>query len=179
MNVPNILTAIRFLIIPAFVYYFFSGMRNGLQIATMLFVLAGLTDILDGFIARKYKLVTKLGIVLDPLADKSMLLTVLICITVKYHIPLWVIIIVGIKEILMIIGAIALLNEHDMVIPANRFGKISTIAFYIAILSMIFELPQSGVLLDAFLILTIVALIVYLNNFLSIRRQHKFNTAKK
>jgi cardiolipin synthase len=179
MNIPNVLTIIRFLLIPGFVYYFFSPMEYGIRIAIVIFVVAGLTDILDGFIARRYNLITRLGIVLDPLADKLMLLTVLISITLKNQIPFWIIIVVAIKETLLILGAITLFNDHDIVVPANRFGKVSTIAFYIAILAVAFELPYYQMFLDGFVLLTIVALVVYVNNYIEIRRQHKMDLIKK
>ncbi len=179
MNIPNALTIVRFLLIPGFVYYFFSPMEYGVRIAIVIFVVAGLTDILDGFIARKYNLITRLGIVLDPLADKLMLLAVLISITLKNQIPFWIIVVVAFKETLLILGAITLFNDHDIVVPANRFGKISTIAFYIAILAVAFELPYSQVFLDGFVLLTIVALVVYVNNYISIRHQHKMDPIKK
>lgn len=179
MNIPNALTIIRFLLIPGFVYYFFSPMEYGIRIAIVIFVVAGLTDILDGFIARRYNLITRLGIVLDPLADKLMLLTVLISITLKNQIPFWIIVVVAIKETLLILGAITLFNDHDIVVPANRFGKVSTIAFYIAILAVAFDVPYSQVLLDGFVLLTIVALVVYVNNYINIRHQHKMDLIKK
>jgi cardiolipin synthase len=179
MNIPNALTIIRFLLIPGFVYFFFSPMEYGIRIAIVIFVIAGLTDILDGYIARRYNLITRLGIVLDPLADKLMLLTVLISITLKNQIPFWIIVVVAIKETLLILGAISLFNDHDIVVPANRFGKISTIAFYIAILAVAFELPYRQLLLDGFVVLTIVALVVYVNNYIAIRHQHKMDLIKK
>jgi cardiolipin synthase len=154
-------------------------MEYGIRIAIVIFVAAGLTDILDGYIARKYNLITRLGIVLDPLADKLMLITVLISITLKNQIPFWIIIVVAIKETLLILGAITLFNDHDIVVPANRFGKISTIAFYIAILAVAFELPFSQLLIDGFVLLTIVALVVYVNNYINIRHQHKMDLIKK
>lgn len=180
MNIPNILTVLRFLLIPAFVYYFFSAFENGIRIATGIFILAGLTDILDGYIARKYNLVTRLGIIMDPLADKLMLLTVLVSITVKHQIPLWIIFVVAAKEILMVLGAITLFNDHDIVVPANRFGKLSTIAFYIAVLTMTFRLPYSSFFMYVFVLATFLALIAYLNNYLSIKKKHRVvNPVKK
>ncbi|MGI6587052.1 MAG: CDP-alcohol phosphatidyltransferase family protein [Gracilibacteraceae bacterium] len=179
MNIPNALTIFRLVLIPGFVYYYFSSMGYGERIAMVLFAAAGLTDILDGFIARRCNLVTRLGTVLDPLADKLMLLTVLISITMKNQIPLWIIIVVAIKETLLVLGAITLFNQHDIVVPANRFGKLSTIAFYIAILSVAFEVPYSSVMLDGFVIITVLALVVYVNCYISIRRQKKMDVIKK
>ncbi len=179
MNIPNLLTIIRLLLIPGYVYYFFSTAENGIRIAIVIFVAAGLTDILDGYIARRYNLITRLGIVLDPLADKLMLLTVLISITIKNQIPFWIIVVVAVKETLLVLGAITLFNEHDIVVPANKFGKLSTIVFYIAILAVAFEIPYNQVILDIFVMVTIVALVVYVNNYVDIKRRHKVDLIKK
>lgn len=179
MNIPNALTIFRLALIPGFVFYYFSSVENGDTIAIILFAMAGLTDILDGYIARRYNLVTKLGTALDPIADKLMLLTVLVSITIKNQIPFWIIIIVAAKETLLILGAITLLNEHDAVIPANRFGKLSTIAFYIAIFAVAFDIPYSTVMLNGFVLTTILALVVYANCYINIRRQQKINLIKK
>ena len=173
MNIPNALTIFRLILIPGFVYYYFSSMSNGEKIAIALFAVAGLTDIFDGFIARRCNLITRLGTVLDPLADKLMLLTVLISITMKNQISFWVIIVVAIKETLLILGAITLFNDHDIVVPANRFGKLSTIAFYIAIIAVAFDIPYSKVMLDGFVAITILALVVYANCYISIKRQQR------
>lgn len=179
MNIPNVLSIIRLLLIPGFAYFFFSPMEHGVRIATVIFAAAGLTDILDGYIARRFNLVTRLGTMLDPLADKLMLLTVLLSVTIRNQVPFWVAIVVVIKETLMMLGAIILYNEHDIVVPANRFGKMSTFIFYIAILSVAFELPYSQALIDGFVLLTLVALVVYVNNYISIKRQHKMDIIKK
>lgn len=179
MNIPNVLSIIRLLMIPVYVYYFFSPAEYGIEAATIVFTAAGLTDILDGFIARKYNLVTRLGIVLDPLADKLMLLAVLVSITMKNQIPFWIIAVVAVKETLMMIGAITLFNDHDIVVPANKFGKMSTIAFYIAILAIAFDMPFGRVFLDGFVVVTIAALVVYVNNYINIRRRHKMDLIKK
>lgn len=179
MNIPNVLTIIRLLLIPGFVYYYFSPMEYGVRIAIVIFVAAGLTDILDGVIARKYNLVTRLGIVLDPLADKLMLLTVLISITLKNQIPLWIIIVVATKETILILGAITLFNDNDIVVPANWLGKFSTVTFYIAILAITFDIPYSQAMLDVFVLVTIVALVVYINNYINIRRQNRMDLIKK
>ena len=76
MNIPNLLTGIRFLLIPVFFLVFYSDMPNNITAATFVFILAGITDILDGYIARRYNMVTRWGIVFDPLADKLMLLPI-------------------------------------------------------------------------------------------------------
>ncbi len=141
MNIPNILTIIRLLLIPVFVIVFYSQIDNNILYATYIFLIAGFTDFLDGYIARRYNMITKWGTVLDPLADKLMQLTVLICFTSARYIPIWAIIVIGAKELLMIFGGLFLYYFFDRtVIPANKYGKIATLAFYIAILGIAFNI---------------------------------------
>jgi cardiolipin synthase (CMP-forming) len=179
MNIPNLITMVRFLLIPVFVYFFFSENQYSIEIAVAVFILSGITDTLDGYIARRYNQITKLGIVLDPLADKIMLITVLASVTISNNIPIWIIAVVAIKEILMIAGAISLYNERDIVIPANIFGKISTLLSYIAILAVLFELPYNRTILYSYIAMTTLSLFIYLNRFLVFKRQNQFDLIKK
>lgn len=179
MNIPNLLTMVRFLLIPVFVYFFFSQNQYSLEIAVAVFILSGITDTLDGYFARRLNQITKLGIVLDPLADKIMLVTVLASVTISNNIPIWIIAVVALKEILMIAGAISLYNERDIVIAANKFGKASTILSYIAILAVLFELPYNRTILYLYIVMTILALLTYLNRFLVFKRQNQFDLIKK
>lgn len=176
MNIPNILTTIRFFLIPIFVIVFYSSIENNVLYAALVFALAGITDVLDGYIARTYNLVTKWGAAMDPLADKLMQLTVLICFTSRSYLPIWVIIVVGIKEILMIVGGFFLYYfVNKTVIPANKYGKIATIAFYVAILSIAFNFPETINFLLVLLavILTLTAFINYLFGFKQVRKDSK------
>lgn len=176
MNIPNILTTLRFFLIPIFVLVFYSSIENNVLYASLVFALAGVTDVLDGYIARAYNLVTKWGVAMDPLADKLMQITVIICFTSKSYLPIWVIIVVGLKELLMIVGALFLYyNVDKTVIPANKFGKVATIAFYVAILSIAFNFPDSinFILVLAAVILTLTAFINYLLGFKAVRKESK------
>lgn len=168
MNIPNILTTLRFILIPLFIIVFYSSLQSNVLFATYIFILAGATDVLDGYIARSYNMVTKLGVVLDPLADKLMLITVLICFTTKEYIPIWIITVVGIKELLMIIGGLILYyNVDNTVIPANKYGKIATVSFYIGIIAIAFEINNviSYILITLAVSLTLLAFINYMINF--------------
>lgn len=134
MNIPNILTIFRIVLIPVFIFLFFSDFDNNLTWALIVFAVAGITDILDGFIARKYNLVSDLGKVLDPLADKLMLMTVLICLASMKLVPLWLLILMMIKEAVMVYGGIRLyFSKEQVIIPSNRYGKLATVSFYLAI----------------------------------------------
>jgi len=136
MNIPNFLTLTRFLLVLVFVVFFRSGSYIG---ALLAFLLAGITDILDGFIARKYHLETEWGKLLDPLADKFMIVTVLFFLYTKNLIPVSVILIILGKEILMVSGAIFLYKNRNVVVKSNIFGKAATVVFYMAIILTFFK----------------------------------------
>lgn len=165
MNIPNILTAVRLLLVPAFFIVFFSSIPDATFFALLIFLFAGLTDFLDGYIARKYNMVTKWGSILDPLADKLMSISVLTALTIKGIIPSWVLIVLGIKELLMICGA-AILYKKGAYVPAQIYGKVATVLFYISVLSLEF-LPRFWGLLFVYcaVISALFALYKYFNNF--------------
>ena len=101
MNLPNILSIFRMCLVPVFIAVFFSGHEYAHPIAACVYALAGITDVLDGIIARKFDLITKLGKVLDPLADKMMTITVFVCITSIGLIPWWTIALLFAKDALL------------------------------------------------------------------------------
>jgi len=145
-------------------------MENGLTISFVIVIVAGATDVIDGWIARRYNLITKVGIVLDPLADKLMLMTVVVSLTLKDILPIWILLIVAIKESLMIIGATVLHNKHDVVIPANKVGKTATIAFYVAILAIAFKVSFYMIFVIIFVLLTVISFTIYISNFRIIKK---------
>ncbi len=162
MNLPNFITALRFALIPLFIRIFFSSLEKSLLYSILIFILAGITDVLDGYIARKYNIVTKWGQIMDPLADKLMQLSVLVCFTIKRLIPMWVVIIYGIKEFLMIFGGIFLYTKKDkMVLPANLYGKAATVIFYFAILAIAFNSAYGRLLITVAILLTLYAFVQY------------------
>lgn len=127
--VPNILTICRFLLIPLIVFYIFSG---NYILAFIFFTISGITDIADGFIARKYSLVTNFGKLMDPLADKLTQVSTLASLSFTNIIPIWILIIVLSKEFIMICGA-SFLYGKDVVVYSKWYGKLATVLFYIAI----------------------------------------------
>ena len=138
MNLANILTAIRFFMVPFFGYYLYMQQYD---ISIVIFVLAGMTDVLDGYVARKFGEVTKWGKLADPLADKLMQITALIMLTVHKIIPGVFLIIMLIKELSMVVGSIKLYKKEHFVVSANWYGKFATVVFYIAIMiTMLFKI---------------------------------------
>lgn len=139
MNIPNILTALRFVLIPIFGYALYN---EHYLAAIILFTLGGITDILDGYIARKYNLVTSFGKLADPIADKLMQITALILMTMQELIPGVVLIVVVAKEIFMGLGSISLYKKH-IIISSSWYGKLATVVFYFAIImTIIFKMSD-------------------------------------
>ena len=174
-NVPNILSAFRILLVPVFAVVYFSANPSAHNLALSIFILASITDILDGTIARKYNLISKVGTVLDPLADKLMQLTALICLTIDALIPLWVTGMVLFLEFGMIIAGIYMyFREHSTVIPSNKFGKSATILFALAIFITILYPDSLGSLLLVILALTtkLMALATYIHNYYTKIKPH-------
>lgn len=132
--VPNILTIIRFLLIPFILFY---ATENNYIAVMIVLTISGITDILDGFIARKFNFITDFGRLVDPLADKCTQISVLVVLTVKNIIPLWIIIIVLTKELLCIIGATFVLCEKKLVTSSKWFRK--TCNSYILLSNYIFN----------------------------------------
>ncbi|NLY66203.1 MAG: CDP-diacylglycerol--glycerol-3-phosphate 3-phosphatidyltransferase [Tissierellia bacterium] len=178
MNIPNILTIIRILLVPLYLWVFYTVEQNRILYAGTIYILAGLTDVLDGYIARKYNMISKLGAALDPLADKLMTFAVLISFTSANLIPSWVLLILGMKEILMILGGIILyLFKEKRVLPSNKYGKIATVSFYAAILSIIFKISSPILIKLLFfttVILNLLAFTNYLKIFLSRNRENEY-----
>ena len=136
-TIPNVLTMIRLILIPVFVVLFFSGLRKA---ALSVFVAASLTDMLDGYLARKLNQITDFGKLFDPLADKVMVITALICQAVYGVFPWIAIIIVAAKELIMLLGGLFMLSR-DVVVYSNYVGKTAQV-FFIASLLLSFFHPS-------------------------------------
>jgi Phosphatidylglycerophosphate synthase len=177
LNVPNILTALRFVLIPVFAYFLCQG---DYPLSIFLFLLAGLTDVLDGFIARKYNLITSFGKLADPLADKLMQITALVILTfVQKFIPPIVLSVVIAKEVFMGIGSLVLYKQNDYVVSANWYGKVATVVFYFAIIMIIFraDSPYSRVFIVVAVLATLFAFFMYIRQYLQIKNNPSSNKA--
>ena len=130
INLPNILALIRLLLAPVVVWLIF---QERMITAMLVFLAACLTDLLDGYIARRYHLITQLGTFLDPMADKLMAVSVIIAFTVKEILPLAVTIVIFVKELLMLVGGVLAAKNNKAVLPSNLFGKIAAFIFNTAI----------------------------------------------
>lgn len=122
-NVPNLLSVIRIFLVPLFAYLF---MTDRVTAAVIVFIISGFTDVLDGYIARKYNYITNLGKFLDPLADKLTQFTAFICLYITQLVPLWMPVVYFIKELGTTIGALVVFRNRKKVVKSNIFGKLAT-----------------------------------------------------
>lgn len=166
-HIPNILTIFRFILIPFIVL----NLANDKYLAAfVIFTVSGLTDILDGFIARKFNFITNFGKLIDPLADKCTQIITLATLALKNIIPMWIIIIVILKEFIMVAGA-SFLYGKELVVSSKWYGKLATVLFYIAIVCSLFikefnfTFDFSLYIYYLALISTIFSLIMYIKAF--------------
>ena len=128
-HIPNALTVARIFLIPIIIYFIIT---NNYLLAILFLILSGLTDVLDGFIARKFNFISDFGKLIDPLADKLTQVSVLTSLALKGILPMWILVIVVIKEFFMIAGA-SFLYGKEMVVSSKWYGKLTTVLFYLAI----------------------------------------------
>ena len=151
---------LRLAMVAVYLWLFF---QNKLYPALVVFLLAGLTDVLDGYIARKYQLITAFGKLMDPLADKLMLCAVLVTLALRGWVPWWLLAVVAAKEILMVLGGIFMLRR-GVVVYAGPIGKAATAAFMLAIVVTFFHVhtrPVDLVLQTLAMGLTLAAMYWY------------------
>ena len=168
MNLPNKLTMGRIFAIPVFIVLFLLDYRYA---AAVIFILAALTDMLDGKIARKYNLVTNFGKLMDPLADKLLVMSALICLSQVGDVAGWMVIVILGREFI-ITGMRQVAAAQGIVIAAGTTGKIKTITQMIAIPLLIlenwpfsllsFNLPMDVIFLWIALVMTVVSGIEYI-----------------
>ena len=168
MNLPNKLTILRVILIPFFVVFMLFDITGAADkwIALVIFCVASLTDMLDGKIARKYNLVTNFGKFMDPLADKLLVCTALICLTSMNRLNVIVVLVIIAREFI-ISGFRLVASDNGIVIAASYWGKFKTVSQMALIIVLIMDLGGvwngvGTVLTWVALILTVVSLIDYI-----------------
>ncbi len=168
MNLPNKLTILRVILIPFFVVFMLFDITGAADkwIALVIFCVASLTDMLDGKIARKYNLVTNFGKFMDPLADKLLVCTALICLTSMNRLNV-IVVLVFIAREFIISGFRLVASDNGIVIAASYWGKFKTVSQMALIIVLIMDLGGvwnvvGTVLTWVALLLTIVSLIDYI-----------------
>ena len=169
MNLPNKLTVLRVVMIPFFVAFLLFDITGAADkwIALAIFCAASLTDMLDGKIARKYNLVTNFGKFMDPLADKLLVSSALICLVALNKIPAWVVIVIIAREFI-ISGFRLVAADNGVVIAASYWGKFKTAFQMVTVIVLILNIPGEvfavigTVLIYISLVLTVISLIDYI-----------------
>lgn len=155
LTIPNLLSMLRLLMIPAIVWLYCKKVNY--NAAAGMIILSALTDIADGIIARKCNMVSDLGKILDPIADKLTQGTLIFCLISKYEWMLWLLIFFVIKEIAMGVSGLFVLKKKDVINSAQWFGKLSTVILY-AVLFLLFLFPNiSTVWVNIMILLCAVA----------------------
>ena len=167
MNLPNKLTVLRVIMIPFFVaalLYDGGANQNMRYVAAAIFIIASLTDMLDGKIARKYNLVTNFGKFMDPLADKLLVCSALICMIELRELPAWMVIIIISREFI-ISGFRLVASDNGVVIAASYWGKFKTTFQMIGVVLLIFNIPAlsmvTTIVIWIALALTVISLVDY------------------
>ena len=168
MNLPNKLTTLRVIMIPFFVFFLLwqnGENRTFRMIALALFIIASLTDLLDGKIARKYNLVTNFGKFMDPLADKLLVCSALICQIELNALPAWMVIVIISREFI-ISGFRLIASDNGVVIAASYWGKFKTTFQMVSVVLLILDIPAlafvTTICVWIALLLTIVSLVDYI-----------------
>jgi len=168
LNLPNMLTVLRFLLIPVYLVVF----ANGHMISAFLVVTAaGLTDILDGYIARSRGLTTAVGAMLDPLADKSMLIAVIVSLLVTGIIPWSAAALLFFRDIGMIVGSAFFHFKGKKTVQANWMGKLTTVLFYVALLFIFTDIPYGIAMLWGAIAFSFVTSAMYIAKFAALNRE--------
>lgn len=179
-TIPNLLTYLRIIIIIPFVICF---LNHKYIMAMILIGISALSDCCDGFIARKFNQITDLGKLLDPVADKLTLLSVMVCITIFTPVVLPVMTILVLKDVVMLMGGTRLLKKGLTPPAAKWYGKIGTILFYFSVILIVFLKAMFGyenavlslILLSVTAVVMIYALVQYYLIYLQLIKEQKGN----
>lgn len=190
-KLPNLLTALRILLIPVFVVVFLWENGNvdigaeadtqgsGFIIAAVIIIISGLTDAADGFIARKFNMITDLGKVLDPFADKLTQAAVVVCLVFRYS-EIWQAVtalfgIIFVKEIIMLVMGVVFLKKGQDLGGAKWFGKLATIVFYVLVIILIgaptLSTPAALVMVAVMAMLTTLSFVLYMREYYRLWKQ--------
>lgn len=180
-NIPNVLSVIRIILVGVFVYTFFCVNHT---VALIVFLLAGATDVVDGYLARRNNWITDLGKILDPCADKLMQCTVLVSLYIKHFIPLWFVIPFFAKEIITLLTGLLVIKKRSVVVVSKWYGKLTVCLFYATVvISVVFAEYISGwltvvVFLPA-IVCAVMTLFAYIKHYAGLRHKDSATVESK
>ena len=175
-HIPNVLSVIRILLVFVFIYLVF--VSENLMAALIVFLAAGATDVVDGFLARRYNWVTNLGKLLDPFADKLMQCTVLISLCLKEIIPIWFVVPYFVKEVTTLLIGLIVIKRRNVVVVSKWYGKAAVCLFYLTVVvSVVLRDVLAGNLSMQILIFTpaiicaVAAFIGYVKHYWGLKKE--------
>ena len=161
-TVPNLITTIRIILIPIFLLLLLSPSPSHNLLAALVFAFSGLTDFLDGYIARTFKQTSSSGEILDPLADKLTMISAFLALYFKAVIPIWIVIIILFRELsILILGFVIIIRKQTFIEP-SRWGKYTTLILYITVIAYILDLPYTYPLVLIAVAMALLSAIGYL-----------------
>lgn len=176
LTIPNLLSMIRILLIPLFMRLYLG--KDDVPATAIVLVISGLTDALDGFIARRFHVVSDFGKALDPLADKLTQLAMLCCLLIRFPRMIWLLIVLCVKEIFVASTQLAVIRRTELVLGADWHGKLTTILLYAVMILHLLWLDLPDKLSWALVILCIAMILLSgvlygIRNFRAARGQEK------
>ena len=176
-NIPNYISIFRIILVPVYVLFFFGIFGDSIGIghlpaAGIVFIFAGFSDAIDGYLARKYNWITNVGKLLDPFADKLLEVTVTVCLAIEFGGPFTIVAAIIItKEIVMIIGAYLIMSKSNVYVSAVWCGKLATIVWYALICIVHFYQDVARfdlictILCIVLILVMLMALVMYVFNY--------------
>lgn len=178
LTLANKITVGRIVIVPLFMATLlnYSEDREYLRTAaTVLFIVAVMSDVIDGYIARRYYQKTRAGAILDPLADKLLLMSAFICLCIigsqlpVFHFPVWLVVTLISRDIILLIGALIIQTvTGKLAVEANKWGKVTAFFQVLAVLGMLFQMESSQLLWPFAVVVTVISGIVYIREGIKI-----------
>lgn len=173
LTIPNLLSLVRLLMIPVILWLYIGKQNN--YAAIVVIALSGLTDVVDGYIARRFNMVSDLGKILDPIADKLTQGSLILCLTVTYDWMKWLIALFIVKEIAMAVMGLLVIKQKDSVNSAQWHGKLSTVLLYATMIVLILfprmPLPVVNTLIVACAIVIVMSLALYTKFYIKLFRK--------
>ncbi|MDQ0415862.1 cardiolipin synthase [Croceifilum oryzae] len=164
LNVPNLLTLVRFLLVPVYLFIFFSDIPSPARLcwAIGIIFLAGLTDVVDGYLARRNNQVTQMGAMLDPLADKCMLMAIFLSLLLSDKISWEAAFAILFRDLGMIVYGAIVHFQGRKTVPANFLGKMTTVLSYLVLFMVMFDAPYASTMLWIVIGLSYITALCYM-----------------
>ena len=174
-KIPNLLSIFRIILVFPIAYLMYFDLQNNRTLIIILIIISGLSDISDGVIARKFNMITELGKIIDPIADKLSVFTFAIIIVLKGMFPLWLFVVIAARDIAIVFAGIYLKRKDKVILMSNYPGKLAALSMGLIILFSIINIELLNTINSFLYYVTLVLIVystyIYLTRFIKIVRQ--------